>query len=259
MCQNAVLMISNSNFAITFFERSCPTSPLFIRVWRTENVVRRSGCPSTGGSSIPHMFADNLGLVDGGYCFACKRYCVAPQKQLHIASGGMPCPPFSPQRARTNQSARTSGATKHPEYKTTLEDLPYYLKVKRPHTFWMEQVVGVSNKLEALNGRSPLDNCIDLIKPYGCGCQAIVVDHASFAQARRERLYLVCVDAECGGQAAADWITDTVLSAVHLRSEFPPTKLFDVLDPDDEEQTLRMQHDHDFVFVVKCSAHSVCR
>ena len=76
-----------------------------------------------------------------------------------------------------------------------------------------------------------------------------MVDHASVAQARRERLYLVCVDAECGGQAAADWITDTALSAVHLRSQFPPTKLFDVLDPDDEEQTLRMQHAQDFFFV----------
>ena len=188
------------------------------------------------------MFTE-LSLVNAGRgkCFKHGCDCSVPTTRPDISSGGFPCVPFSKQRNTKGGTDRTSDASKHPQYFTTLEDLPTYLEIRRPRSFYMENVAMIAKELKSLGGRSALDLLVEKIAPLGYSCKAIILDHKVFVRVNRPRLFLIIVHTDCGGQRAAEWIAFTIAEAMKYRSKFPPAEFFDIVDVESEDQQLRLE------------------
>ena len=198
---------------------------------------------------VPHVYDENAFLLDGGNCFKCGRSCRAPTTRPDISSGGYPCPPFSTQRSRTGGGERTGSTESHELYPTVMEGLPRYLKQRRPHCWWVEEVIGFKRSLKSLGGKSPLQVLARTAKSLGYACRCVTVDHMVFVRLSRDRIFVFGIDQECGGEEAAQWVEQRILLCIRAREQHEPANVGDVIDVHSPEE-IRRREVAQVVFVI---------
>ena len=198
------------------------------------------------GPQVPHIFHNNVDLsaeaATGAYCVVCKRWHGRPQGRPDVVSGGLPCPPFSPQRTKKGEAGSREGpAESHPLWTTTMFEFSQYLEVRRPRMFWLEQVPGFNKSLSSLGNSSPLELFSEQCNRQGYSLRAIQLDHRISVKVVRCRLFIFgCDNAEAGGQAGADWIYNLVESCINwLLEVHADVDVFSVVDPSELDQKRR--------------------
>ena len=88
-----------------------------------------------------HMYTDNVALRSPGQaeCFVCLvPGCQVSSRRADVASGGVPCPPFSQMRVKSGDTAKTGPPGKHPAYCLVMEEFFAYVDARRPRSPWLE-------------------------------------------------------------------------------------------------------------------------
>ena len=130
-----------------------------------------------------HMKVDNLGLLpEGGKCFSCGAdKCPGSATRPVIVSAGFPCPPFTKRRQKTGKPARTGPTVGHPDFDLVMVQFIRYLQVRQLLSFFVEEVLGFLQPLQALDGLNPCQALVNKIhEQTAYRCQAIKVCHSVF-------------------------------------------------------------------------------
>ena len=158
------------------------------------------------GDKLAHGFTDNSALLDGrGTCWLHGGgECMVAHKDMtpDWASGGFPCPPYSPLRNKAGNGMGEGPADTHPDFATLMHEFPAYLAQNRPRQFWIEEVPQIADGTE---GDTHLDHFLDVCSKQGYACRAMLLDHGWFCTMSRLRMFIWGVSVDCGGDAAADW------------------------------------------------------
>ena len=165
------------------------------------------------------MMDDNQSLWSGGgKCFTCKSPLCTHGRNLRpdVSSGGFPCQPFSTARTRSGSTSKTGPTSEHEFFNMVMSEFGQYLDVRKPRSFYIEEVKGFLTPLKALGGRSPCDVFVADCMKRGYGCQVLKLDHRAFIKASRDRVVVVGCGAEDGGMEGALDCRDAVLEMMQF-------------------------------------------
>ena len=185
--------------------------------------------------SAAHMYCDNSSMerARGGFCFLHGQHCAGPTKRPDVMSGGFPCQPFSQWRQKNGKSNKTGGAANHPLVSVVMTGLLEYVRGRRPHCIWVEEVEGFMRRHPSLDHQSPCQVVVAALQDEGYTVIVLKMNHNLFITVSRPRIFLVAIDDECGGQAGCDFVEQTVSQLLQARSLEPPTCIWDLVDPKD--------------------------
>ena len=172
---------------------------------------------------IEHIFKDNLAYFDrpdgnGGFCVKCGKQHDRPCTQPDISSGGYPCQSFSLQRDQTGNTETSGPVHLHPAFNTVTEEFERYLDSRNPGSFWLEEVTGFLRKLAVLGNKSACELVKKQCERRRYSVRILIIDHATFVNIRRDRVFMVGVHAREGGQKAVTWVAKQISAAL----EFEP-------------------------------------
>jgi hypothetical protein len=78
-----------------------------------------------------------------------------------------------------------------------------------------------------------------LLRARGYAVRAMVWDHKIWCEMPRERVWILAVHRRFGHTQAADWICEQVRAAHKRRRMSDPKAVFDIVNVDDAEETVR--------------------
>ena len=185
-----------------------------------------------------HIFNDNAAFFDsdGGFCVKCGKHHDRPRTQPDISSGGYPCQSFSLQR---DQSALPVHL--HPAYNTVTQEFEKYLDSRDPGSFWMEEVTGFLRRLAVLGNKSACELVKKQCERRRYSVRVLIIDHGTFVNIRRERVFLIGVHEREGGMKAVIWVVKQISAALDFRARTPPSRWLEVVNLYDDEQQERLR------------------
>lgn len=144
---------------------------------------------SHGAGAVMHLFDSNAAAIAGGRCLKHGRQCVPEQQQPHIATGGLPCEPFSNQRTKTAAGPRSGPPSTHPAF-TVGDEFVSYLEQRRPHCFLVEEVTEWDS-LAAKGAASYMQQVARRCAGIGYAVRAVTLDHGDWVdRCPRKRMHL---------------------------------------------------------------------
>ena len=144
-----------------------------------KNKMSRKFILHTFDKEAGRIFTDNQAFIDGvGTCDLAGSNTAVAREEPHSVSCGFPCQPWSSGVAQKRK--------KHPLYMVTMAQFPLYLKVRRPHQFWLENLVELAQ--EPKHGEpSDLETLAAECCKLGYAVRAVTIEHEMFAEVPRTR------------------------------------------------------------------------
>jgi hypothetical protein len=196
---------------------------------------------------IQHVFEDNTALIDisakdGRYCAICTKQCRTKLPVPDIASGGFPCTPFTKMRDQKGSTPATGKPFEHPSYHVVMGQLPEYLKERQPHSFWIEEVETLRRN-DPRTGNTYLNQLAAACKSAGYELRAMLLNHNSWVDMPRERIFLMGFRDSAGGAKAADWAVAKIEATVASRhQQGGPVGVWEVLNVSDMDEQTWLSH-----------------
>ena len=211
-----------------------------------------SGKPFMAGAS---WWENNDSITSReGRCFKTQQPCRADPStdgvRTDIACGGYPCQPFSQLRQKNGDGARTGCASAHPAFNTLFEGFFRFLDVRRPHCWWIEEVLAFNHARADLGGKTALQVLAAGSARRGYAVRAKVLCHGCCVKIPRTRIFVWEVDGPCGGGVGADWVTHFICEVLRFRLQQIATPLAHLVRHDDPQEVQRMKMLKDLFFFV---------
>lgn len=174
--------------------------------------------------NIPHIWHDNTALIEGsGHCCIHKSTCAVSKERPDICCGGLPCQPFSRLRAGSRskgsgrgaagQGSRSGAPCDHPDYVVAMKQFGEYLSARRPSSFMIEEVMEF-NQDDPISGQSFLWSFASDATSKGFAVRALSMDHATWCELPRGRIWVIGIHQMIGGATAADWCVGHIQAPV---------------------------------------------
>ena len=200
---------------------------------------------------LTHMFGDNSDLhVQNGStpqsgCKVCNGPCKSPLQRPDMMTGGMPCTPFSRLRCTSGSTVSTGAPHQHPSFPVLFEKLPQYVDMRRPRSFWLEEVETL-NRIDRRSGQTYLEAICNKLADLDYDIRVLSLPHADWVELPRTRLFIIATSAETGGAKGADWIVQAIGAMLTARKQQPPTAVWDVISVHDPEEIQRLMIGQDW-------------
>jgi hypothetical protein len=141
--------------------------------------------------------------------------------------GGFPCFPYSKNRFKKGKTSKTGSASAHPDYETLMKGLPRLLDSREPMMWVVEEVEAIADK-NPDTGKSPLDEIADEAAARNFAVRALKLNHGSFIENERARIFVIGCAPACGGKQGADWISAKLQMMDTLQKSRIAAKVLDV-------------------------------
>ena len=175
----------------------------------------------------------------GGRCSLHPRdECNVSTEEVDLAVAGLPCQPFSMARFRGGSTAATGSTQDHPAFQTT-QQFEMYIEVRRPKGFLIEQDDTFATQIDKSIGQSHLAAFAKKYASKGYAMRALIINHDVWVELPRNRVWILGLGPELGHAKAADWMVQHILEIQDRRKMLPPTKVFDIVNVDGADETLR--------------------
>jgi site-specific DNA-cytosine methylase len=139
-------------------------------------------------AQLGHLFTDNEHFATGmGECKLHKKVCCINPEVADIATGGLPCQPFTKARLKTGMSARSAGASLHPDYHTVMGGFREYLIQRKPRSFFVENVSDMETTIDSKTGYDCLYLFCKMGAALGYAIRVFKLDHLDFIEVPRLR------------------------------------------------------------------------
>ena len=203
-----------------------------------------------------HVFRDCQAYIDGfGMCDSHGGNCKVSSSRPHVAIGGLPCPPWSRQRQKNGNTQKTQDASRHPASYTVFGMFEQYLTVRKPYTFWIEEVDTFATATKNSGGESPLTRLLAIAVRHGYSTRALFMCNGTFNSVVRRRCYVFGVSMECGHSRGANWVAERVQEVLRHRMMTPPTPLGQIVEMESLSEVARRHGGQAAVF---CDSLFLC-
>ena len=88
------------------------------------------------------------------------------------------------------------------------------------------------------------------VAQLGYSCRAIVLEHETYIDVPRQRLFVFGCGSEAGGKVGVEWVTTTVLDLYAERKSTPPSPLSCVWQPEHPYEQQRIKDSKDFHYCI---------
>ena len=154
-----------------------------------------------------------------------------------VVVAGLPCPPFSKARHKNGGTRSTGAASSHPAYNTVMVEFTDYLASRHPLGFLVEEVDSFAHT--DARGQSPLREFATKTNKLGYAIRALLLDHHTWIDVPRVRVWIIGVGQELGHSVAADWMVEKIEEITKHRKLAPPTPWSYVVDTECPEERHR--------------------
>eukprot|EP00929_Paragymnodinium_shiwhaense_P037685 TRINITY_DN20039_c0_g1_i1.p1 TRINITY_DN20039_c0_g1~~TRINITY_DN20039_c0_g1_i1.p1 ORF type:complete len:585 (+),score=94.11 TRINITY_DN20039_c0_g1_i1:139-1893(+) len=182
-------------------------------------------------------------------CKRCDRFCLGPacekacsfepgDTQPDLVTAGLPCQPFSSMRQKKTGKTPGTGPPRLHKGFSMLRTLVQYICARRPRGFILEEVTKVLT-IDPTTQESYLKGMLSEICELGYGCAAAEFSAGSWSDCPRDRIYVVGVLEEFGGEPAAMSIMGTAQEVNALRKLNEPTSIWKIIGFSSRENEAR--------------------
>lgn len=146
---------------------------------------------------VEHLHDSMESQTSGQTCLLCRskgKCCVIP-KRADLFVAGLPCKPYSLQRAKRFASGSVKG---HSAYDLAFGEFAEWLNVHNPKSGVFENVMGMDMGEDSADESTPLRRLMDLLKKFpwtatpGWDFLLFHMDLADWIRVKRPRIYMLC-------------------------------------------------------------------
>ena len=178
-------------------------------------------------SKLKHVFQTMEEHTTGeAECLRCGKTCRIDE-DCDLLCVSPPCQPFSRQRQKNGKTARTGAVKNHPLFAVPGDITIELIKARNPKVILIEEVTAWNHRTGDAEC-SPMKLFVATLKEAfpDMGVEVVTLDCFPFMAGSRPRLYMICIKAECGGQAACnEWVSNIDMILDHRRQQGEPTPL----------------------------------